>query len=140
MFFDLIHCFAKNHAQRVGFFTGGAARNPETDRRIRLFFAQQLRQHLLRKHIIGFRIPEEAGYPDDQVFKEHVYFGRIFLEIKNVIGQPFYLVDRQAAFNPPRNGVRFVMGKIVAGFAADQRKNLLYLVFNRRCCEFDFIQ
>ncbi len=102
--------------------------------------AQQGRQHLLCKYVIGFRVPEEAGYPDDHVLKEHVYLGRIFLEIKNVIGQRFYLVDRQATFDPPYNGIGFVMGKIVAGFAANHRKNLLHLVVNRGLFEFDFIQ
>ena len=100
---------------------------------------QQPRQHLLHQHIIGFRIPEKAADPDYQVLKKDLDLSRVFLEIKNVFGQGFDLVDRQAAFNPPRNGAGFVMRKIVASGAANQRKNLLYLVFDRRIVESEFI-
>ena len=83
----------------------------------------------LQKQVIGFRVPEEAGYPDEQILKEHVDFGAIFLEKKNVIGQRLYLMNRQPTFNATDNGAWFVMGKIVAGCAADQRENFVYLVF-----------
>ena len=90
--------------------------------------------------MIGFRVPEKTGDPDHQVPEKQVDLGRVFLEIKDVIRQRLYLMNRQATFNATGNGARFVMGKIVAGGAADQRENFLYLILNRRFFERDFIK
>jgi hypothetical protein len=68
-------------------------------------------------------VAKKIGDADQQVAKERGRLDRHFLQVARVLGQPFDLVDRHAAFDSAEDGALLVLRKIVAGLGPEQDEN-----------------
>ena len=129
MLFQRLHVLLQQYGDGVGFFTGGTAGDPDPDGITGALSIEQLRDGLGLKRRKRLRVTKKAGDVDQEIAKQRLHFGRIFLQEAHVFLQALDLVHRHAPLGPAVDGALLVAGEIVAGLRAQQDKNFLHLAF-----------
>jgi len=105
-------CFAQQHGQAEGLFTGGATQHPGPHRPAALC-GHQSRQDLCGQVVPDLRVPEECGHANQHFRKQHIQLLRVALQVQHVVGHAGQLVYVHAPLDPAQQGAGFVERKIV---------------------------
>lgn len=83
----------------------------------------------------GVEVPEEAGYPDQELLEQDIDFLGILPEVTEIRVDIVNLVDCHASLNSASNRLRLVLGEVMTCFVADQEKNVLQAFVGGRGAE-----
>ncbi len=118
-----IQAFPEKDGEAVSLLAGGAAHDPGPDRPSRLSCGEQVFEDLLFQHNPGARIPEEPGYPDQEVVCKDIDLLWVLVKECDVPPDTRDMVQGHPALDTPPDGVALVSGEILTGSQTDKRED-----------------
>lgn len=131
----LCRLLEKQHGDRVRLFPGGASRHPDPDGVVDAAGRKELGDDVLGQGLKSLGVTEECRDRDQQVGEQRLHFLDVLFQEREVVLQPFGLVDLRPPGDPAHDRRLLVMGKVVAGPGADVVENVLHmnLLVELRC-------
>ena len=92
--------FQQQHAQRIRFLAGGAARTPDAQRRVGLLGADEGSNHLGFQGLERLGVAEEVGHADQQVAEKLLDFVGVLAQEGKVVGDLVEMAQAHAPLDP----------------------------------------
>ncbi len=128
VFFYFVQIFPDQDSQGIGFFAGGATRDPDPHTCARELVGKEPGNDLFPERFEGLRVAEEIGDADQKFPKKGLHFQRVFPHVTYIIFDTVDLGNGHAPLDAAADGGLFVLGKIMARLGAQQNEHLLQVV------------
>ena len=124
----LLRALGDQHRERIGFFAGGAAGDPNADRRVRVALPHQRRDHFLVEALPCLGIAEKAAHADREISGQRIRFFRFGAQPLQIGAELLDLVQPHPAMRPPQQRPPPVGSEVEIGMRSQNRHQLAEVI------------